>query len=386
MVLEHKCPACGGVMKFNPAKAMLVCEYCDSEFSPEEIEDKLKSPDAAKGMSDEELSAATSGMKDLKDADFGQPGDVEYEGSESNTFSEEDADNMVQFCCESCGAVLVTDKNIASTTCSYCDSPMIIGSRLSGVLAPDIIIPFKFDKKAATEKFNQWKSKGFFHPKEFKQATKVKELKGQYVPFWFFDLSSDGEIEAIGTKVRTYTRGDYRYTETSYYDVGRRFNLTFKDLPADASERMDDKTMDMLEPFDKKDFIPFSTPYLTGYVAEKYDYTDKDLFKRIHKRAWDYTNTYIRDTCKHYNSLNVKRSNINITPDVTKYGLLPIWFFNYKYKGEMYSFTMNGQTGKVIGKPPISKPKVVGFFLGSTTAIFLVINILSKLLGGVPLL
>lgn len=383
MVLEHKCPLCGGIMNFNPAKAKLVCEYCDSEFSPEEVEDKLKDPNAAKGMSDEELKNAQSGMTDLNSAGIFGDSAVEYEGVENSTFSEEDADNMVQFCCEACGAVLVTDKNIASTTCSYCDSPMIIGARLSGELAPDIIIPFKFDKKAATEKFNKWKAKGMFHPREFKQATKVKELKGQYVPFWFYDLNSTGEIEAIGTKVRTYTRGDYRYTETSYFDVGRRFNLTFNDLPADASERMDDKVMDMLEPFDKKDFVPFSTPYLTGFVAEKYDYNDKALFKRIHERASKYTTDYIRDTCKHYNSIKINRSNINITPNRTRYALLPIWFFNYKYKGEMYSFTMNGQTGKVIGKPPISKPKVVGFFLASTGVITVALNLLSRLIGGV---
>ena len=370
-------------MNFNPAKAKLVCEYCDSEFSPEEVEDKLKDPNAAKGMSDEELKNAQSGMTDLNSAGIFGDSAVEYEGVENSTFSEEDADNMVQFCCEACGAVLVTDKNIASTTCSYCDSPMIIGARLSGELAPDIIIPFKFDKKAATEKFNKWKAKGMFHPREFKQATKVKELKGQYVPFWFYDLNSTGEIEAIGTKVRTYTRGDYRYTETSYFDVGRRFNLTFNDLPADASERMDDKIMDMLEPFDKKDFVPFSTPYLTGFVAEKYDYNDKALFKRIHERASKYTTDYVRDTCKHYNSIKINRSNINITPNRTRYALLPIWFFNYKYKGEMYSFTMNGQTGKVIGKPPISKPKVVGFFLASTGVITVALNLLSRLIGGV---
>ena len=380
MVLEHKCPLCGGIMVFNPTKAKLVCEYCDSEFAPEEVEDKLKDPNAAKGMSDEELKTAEEGMKDVGSAGIFEETDVEYEGVNNTTFSDAEAENMVQFCCEACGAVLVTDKNIASTTCSYCDSPMIIGARLSGELAPDIIIPFKFDKKAATEKFNKWKAKGMFHPKEFKKATKVKELRAQYVPFWFFDLSSDGEIEAVGTKVRTYTRGNYRYTETSYYDVGRRFNLTFNDLPADASERMDDKTMDMLEPFDKKDFVPFSTPYLTGFMAEKYDYNDKALFKRIHERTRKYTTDYIRSTCSHYTSINIKRSNINITPDRTRYALLPIWFFNYKYKDETFSFTMNGQTGKMTGTFPICPKRTAAWFAGICGGVTVLAHLLQMLL------
>ena len=36
-----------------------------------------------------------------------------------------------------------------------------------------------------------------------------------------YDYDSDVAYEAIGTKVRSWTSGDKRYTETSYFDVGR---------------------------------------------------------------------------------------------------------------------------------------------------------------------
>ena len=46
--------------------------------------------------------------------------------------------------------------------------------------------------------------------------------------------------------------------------------------------------------------------------------------------------------------------------DVTyKYLLLPVWISSYKYKDKVYQFMVNGQTGKVSGKTPISIPKVI---------------------------
>lgn len=48
-------------------------------------------------------------------------------------------------------------------------------------------------------------------------ADRVKGITGMYVPFWMYDLDNDVEVKATATKVNTYTRGEYRYTETHYY-------------------------------------------------------------------------------------------------------------------------------------------------------------------------
>ena len=42
-----------------------------------------------------------------------------------------------------------------------------------------------------------------------------------------------------------------------------------------------------------------------------------------------------------------------------KYLLLPIWVSNFKYNDKVYQFMVNGQTGKVAGKTPLSIPKIV---------------------------
>lgn len=46
------------------------------------------------------------------------------------------------------------------------------------------------------------------------------------------------------------------------------------------------------------------------------------------------------------------------------YALLPVWLLNTRYKDKLYTFAMNGQTGKFIGELPVCKKKYWGYFAG----------------------
>ena len=43
------------------------------------------------------------------------------------------------------------EETTASASCPYCGSPVVLKGKLSGMLKPDYIIPFKLDKKQAKE-------------------------------------------------------------------------------------------------------------------------------------------------------------------------------------------------------------------------------------------
>ncbi len=80
--------------------------------------------------------------------------------------------------------------------------------------------------------------------------------------FWLYDLNSKVQVNALCTKVRTYTRGDYVYTETRYYDVYRDINLDYLKVPVDASEKMNDELMDKLEPYNYQEIKDFKPPLI----------------------------------------------------------------------------------------------------------------------------
>jgi hypothetical protein len=72
---------------------------------------------------------------------------------------------------------------------------------------------------------------------------------------------------------------------------------------------------------------------------------------------------------------------INISSSHWEYALLPIWILTYKKKkskkNKVYTYAMNGNTGKIYGELPISVPKILAL-LGSVTGI---LTLLFTLIG-----
>lgn len=297
----------------------------------------------------------------------------------TTTFSEDEAK---EYHCKNCGAVILTDADTTATTCSFCGAGVVLADRLSGILAPAKVIPFTISKEEARQAFRTWCKKGLLTPKKFMEANRIKGITGMYVPFWLYDLNSKVQVHATGTKVREYTRGDYIYTETKYYDVYRNINLDYHKVPVDASEKMNDKIMDRLEPYNYAELKDFKTPYLAGYIAEKYNYDDKELLPRVKSKVSGFVESYISSTMGGYSSVSYQSKQIDTKKKHSDYVLFPIWMFYYDYNKEEHIFAMNGQTGKIVGKPPLSYAKAAGWFSGIAGSTFITLKIISFIMGG----
>lgn len=339
MVIHYKCPNCGADMAFDSDLGKLSCHSCGRE------DDIEKFP---------------------------------RENMET-TFEEDEAK---EYHCRNCGANIITDRDTTATRCSFCDAPVVLLDRLTGKLAPSRVIPFSVSKERAIKAFKKWCKNGLLSPKGFMTADRIQNITGMYVPFWLYDLGNEVEIEALCTRVNSYTRGDYIYTETKYYDVYRRLNIDYIKVPVDASEKMDDGLMDKLEPYDYGGIKDFNTPYLAGFIAEKYNYTDKELLPRARRKIENYIDYFISSTISGYSTVQYRRKDINTRKKNAYYTLLPVWMVYYNYKGKTYIFAMNGQTGKVVGQPPISRGKVAAWFTGIAISSFIMIKALAFGLGG----
>lgn len=348
MVVQYKCPNCGADMAFDSKSGKLHCDSCGNN---ENVESIPKS-------------------------------NISYKKTDSSQkyFEENEAH---EYKCNNCGAVLITDALTSATTCNFCGAGVVLSDRLTGSLAPSMIIPFKISKNQAMEAFKTWCKKGLLTPKGFMNANRITSITGLYVPFWLYDLDCDGEANATCTKVRTYEQGDYIVTETSYFDVYRRVNLHYDLVPQDASEKMDDLLMEKLEPFHYNEIKDFNMPYLAGFIAEKYSYDDKSLLDQVKEKVRHYVESYIHTTILGYTTTTYTRKNIKINPKQAHYALFPVWMVCYDYKKSEHIFAMNGQTGKIVGKPPLSIGKILAWFSGLSATFFLVINLIIYLFGGV---
>lgn len=342
-VLEYKCPNCASDIKFDSGSQKFKCESCDAEFSEQELNE----------------------IHDFEE-NFGEGSEFKWE-SEKETG--EEMSGMNEYVCQSCAAHLAVDETTAAGECPYCGSPVIMNGQLSGMNAPDCVIPFKLDKKAAGEALKAFCKGKPLLPSNFVNDNKIKEMKGVYVPFWLFDCDADANIVYDATKVRHWSDSNYNYTETRHYNVYRSGSIGFANIPVDGSSKMDDAYMDGIEPYNYGDMTDFNPGYLLGYMADKYDVSAEQSFPRAESRVEQSTQDAFRATVGGYTTVIPRMSNIKAEKGKYRYALLPVWILNTKYNGENYMFAVNGQTGKVSGKLPIDKKKFWLFFGGIAAAI-----------------
>lgn len=326
-VLEYKCPCCGAGLKFDGASQELVCEYCDNRFSVEQLE---------------QLKAAEEDEKNASEPEWS-----DYTGTETE-------DEQTAFICQSCGAALVGDENTMATECPYCGNPAIIKERVSGSLRPDYIIPFRLDRQAAKDTLKKFYKGKLLLPKAFRRENTIDKLQGVYVPFWLFDCDANGTVHFNTTRVSSWRSGDYLYTKTSLFLVIRGGKMAFEKIPVDASEKMDDSYMDSLEPFDYRSLTDFGTAYLSGFLADRFDVSAKDSSPRAARRVKQSLEDTLRSTVHGYATVTTRSTDIRTENSTVKYAMLPVYVLNTKYRDKRYFFAMNGQTGKFVGKLPIS--------------------------------
>lgn len=92
-----------------------------------------------------------------------------------------------------------------------------------------------------------------------------------YVPFWLFDTDADAQVRYRATQSRHWIDDKYGYTDTSHYLLRRGCSIGFEHVPVDGSSKMANDLMESIEPYDFADAVDFSTAYLAGYFADKYD-------------------------------------------------------------------------------------------------------------------
>ena len=246
-------------------------------------------------------------------------------------------------------------------------------------MRPDMVIPFKLDKKAAKEAYYKHIKGRPLLPKVFRRENHIDEIKGIYVPFWLFDADVAADARYKATKVRTWSDSDYDYTETSYYSVDRSGNMSFVSVPVDGSSRMPDDLMESIEPYKVAEAVEFQTAYLSGYLADKYDVDAQQSTDRARERMKESAQDVLRDTVKGYASVIPENTNVRISGGDAKYALYPVWILNTTWRGKKYIFAMNGQTGRMTGDLPVDNGAYTRWLLG-LTAVFSIAAYLVALL------
>ena len=362
-VTNYQCPACTGPLHYSAKSGKLECDYCGSSFDVAEIEAlyarKEAEAAAAKQAADAKAEAAQAAKAEAAEAAAASGG---WDTSDLSRDWGAEADGLRVYSCPSCGAELICDQSTAATACPYCGNPAIVPGQFSGALRPDYILPFRLSKDDAVQALRaHYKGKPFL-PRSFTSANHIEQIQGVYVPFWLFDGGAEGAASYRASNTNVYETGDYEITETRHYHVVRAGSLAFEKIPVDASSKMPDDHMDSIEPFDYAQLRPFSTAYLPGYLADKYDVTIDNSRDRADTRCRETLAQALRDTVTGYGACVTEREDIALRRGKVHYALLPVWMLSTKWRGQDSLFAMNGQTGKLVGDLPTDRGRFWGMF------------------------
>lgn len=311
-----KCPNCSANIFYNEKAGKLICDMCGGLFDPE--------------------SLAPLGMIERRDTDA----------------AGEEEDNKQEFVCDSCGAAVVTDYNTAATFCAFCGSPTLIKKRLSKCFRPDLIIPFKVSKEEAISNFLDWAKTHKGVPKKFTSKAVLSKITGYYVPFWLIDACCVTNVGGTGQKRQGELIENYSIDRTLMYNVRR--------VPFDGCKKISNTLMEAIEPFDYSEIRDYNDMYLPGFFAQRYDLSAIDMFDLIRIRLDNYAEDIVkRVSANEYDEFKAVNSVGSHSADYKQvYAMMPVWFLNIEYEGDIYGIAVNGQTGKASGSLPINKRQV----------------------------
>ena len=357
-ITNYQCPACTGPLHYSESLGKLKCDYCGTEYEVAEIE-AMYAKKEEKSVEAQKKAEKETEQKKQQQAKAAEEG---WDTSDISDNWGKDAAGIKSYNCPSCGAELICDETTAATSCPYCGNPTVVPGQFSGVLKPDYVIPFKVSKKEAIEKLKMHYKGRPYLPKSFKDDNHIEEIQGVYVPFWMFDGKASGEASYKATTSKVYEKGDEEITETRHYEVSRAGSIGFEKIPVDASSKMPDDHMDSIEPYDYSGLKEFSTAYLPGFLADKYDVSVENSRERADKRCAGSLVSALESTVSNYTTCNETSRDICLKRGKVHYALLPVWILNTKWEGKDFLFAMNGQTGKLVGNLPVSTKRVVGLF------------------------
>ncbi len=330
---DRKCPSCGGVMDYDPKSGGLNCPYCGHT---EAIAVSAGEPKAAQEL---DFSSA----ENLDNCDW---------GTEKKTVI-----------CEACGAESVYDSLEISAVCPFCGSNQVMEAAGKNIMAPGGVIPFQVTDKQASNLFKIWIKRKWFCPKLAKESAKAKHFKGVYLPYWTFDAQTESVYkgEFGRDKVKKNSRGEST-VETSWYPVKGKYREAFDDELVCATTNHNQSMLMGIEPYQTAENKVYKPEYVAGFAAERYSVGIKEAWE-MGQQSIQYKlrgniegEIFKKNQADQIRSLHITTNFSNLT---YKYLLLPVWISSYKYKDKIYQFMVNGQTGKVSGKTPVSIPKVI---------------------------
>lgn len=330
-VTNKKCPSCGATIEYDPATRGMLCSYCG-------YRKELQSPENDAGVSE-----------------------IDFDQAESTQSFNWGAEKKVVIC-HNCGGEEIYDALETAAVCSFCGSTQVMPAAGAQSIAPGGVCPFIVPVDHAGGLFTKWLKCRIFTPTEAKRQARPNAFRGVYLPYWTFDTMTTSTFSGRAGNDRMVKRGDHTVTETDWRNVSGVYQEFINDYTVVGTNKEGNALVRRAEPFDFSQLVPYRPELLAGFGAERYSIGLKDAWAQAQEAIRSILRgniaKYIRRVW-HADRAEGIRFSTQYDKVTYKYILLPVWLSSFTYKGKLFQFVVNGQTGKVGGKAPISALRVI---------------------------
>ena len=322
------CPSCGGGLRYDILEGKMKCDRCGSLTAVESLPEE-------------------------------QEGDGTLE--------------VTEYHCPQCGAAVYSTDTEATSFCSFCGSDVVLTGKLARTRRPAWIVPFQVTREQCEEAYRKHLKTHLLAPKALKAAETLSHFRPVYVPFWSYQVESEGPAFLEGKK--SYTKGDYHYDETSnlYMDA----EIRQKGILYDASTAFEDETAAMLH-HTAREQVKFHPAYLSGLYAQAADVPPETYQEEAAASAVRLFMEQVKEKTA-MDSVEMKgniRDNFGL-PNA-RYAeelvMMPVWLLAHRTGDRVVYTAVNGRSGEVVCDVPVSNGRAAGMGLALAAVIFVLLQ------------
>lgn len=270
--------------------------------------------------------------------------------------------------CEGCGAQLQVAAGLRTTRCPYCAAPAVVERPLDPHRPePSFVLGFVVPEARALATARSWQKSTWFSPTAFQRAD-VAETRGIYVPAYLYSAEAHADYRAeIGenyTVTEHYTdsqgkRRTRRKTKTEWRSLTGRWASYVDDVVVTASRGLPNEELEAVEPFDLRALRRMTPAVLSGWIAEDPSMPSAQCHVLARREASEAVGRRLERHMpgdKHRDlgyQLELRREDLELV-------LLPVWVLAVRYAEDrpLVRLVINGQTGRIHGRPPRSAAKI----------------------------
>jgi hypothetical protein len=276
----------------------------------------------------------------------------------------------VEVSCRSCGARILFEPLQRTTRCPYCDSPSVVDRPVTED-RPDPVFGFGFvlSRDEAARRMRRWIRGRRMAPFGLKDRS-AENVKGVYLPAYLYSATAHtGYAASIGESYRD--RDKKRRTE--YHQLAGKHSTYVADVLVTASRGIPNDEIEGIEPFDLGSLARYTPGLVSGWISEEPSLSREECRRLGRQEATARIDGMLRRFLPGDTVRDLRR-HVELVDESIDLTLVPLWVFAIRYHDEKppIRVLVNGQTGKVFGKVPVSWAKIGLIALGLLALVGLV--------------